>query len=93
MLLGESFQPDSRAMRRAILTKGEGSYEAAGIHRRLGRRGVYICPNGKVLHTTGTVHEGNTLRYRASKFDCEVCALKTQCCPNRAITTNSPRRS
>ena len=46
------------------------------------RRGIYICPNGKVLHTTGTVHEGNTLRYRASKFDCEVCALKMQCCPN-----------
>ena len=46
------------------------------------RRGVYICPNGKVLHTTGTVHEGDTLRYRASKFDCEVCALKMQCCPN-----------
>ena len=45
------------------------------------RRGVYICPNGKVLHTTGTVHEGNTLRYRASKSDCEVCARKTQCCP------------
>ena len=45
------------------------------------RRGVYICPNGKVLHTTGKVHEGNTLRYRASKFDCEVCALKMQCCP------------
>jgi hypothetical protein len=31
-----------------------------------------------VLHTTGTVHDGNTLRYRASKFDCEVCALKMQ---------------
>ena len=46
------------------------------------RRGVYICPSGKVLHTTGTVHDGNTLRYRASKFDCEVCALKMQCCPN-----------
>jgi transposase len=45
------------------------------------RRGVYICPNEKVLHTTGTVHDGNTLRYRASKFDCEVCALKMQCCP------------
>jgi transposase len=45
------------------------------------RRGVYICPNNKVLHTTGTVHDGNTLRYRASKFDCEVCALKMQCCP------------
>jgi transposase len=45
------------------------------------RRGVYICPNNKVLHTSGTVHEGYKLRYRASKFDCEVCALKTQCCP------------
>ena len=46
------------------------------------RRGVYICPNNKVLHTTGTVHDGNMLRYRASKFDCDVCALKMQCCPN-----------
>jgi transposase len=45
------------------------------------RRGVYICPNNKVLHTSGTVHEGYKLRYRASKFDCEVCALKMQCCP------------
>lgn len=46
------------------------------------RRGVYICPKDKVLHTTGRVHDGNTLRYRASKFDCDVCALKMQCCPN-----------
>jgi hypothetical protein len=46
------------------------------------RRGVYICPNNKVLHTTGTVHDGQMLRYRASKFDCDTCALKMQCCPN-----------
>jgi hypothetical protein len=46
------------------------------------QRGVYICPNNKVLHTTGTVHEGNMLRYRASKFDCDVCVLKMKCCPN-----------
>ena len=46
------------------------------------RRGVYICPNNKVLHTTGTVHEGTMLRYCASKFDCDICALKMQCCPN-----------
>ena len=25
------------------------------------RRGVYICPNNKVLHTSGTVHDGRTL--------------------------------
>jgi hypothetical protein len=48
------------------------------------RRGVYICPNNKVLHTTGTVHDGNMLRYRASKFDCNACALKMRCCPNMA---------
>jgi transposase len=46
------------------------------------RRGVYICPNNKVLHTTGKVHDGYMLRYRASKLDCDVCALKMQCCPN-----------
>src|SRR5437762_2938222 len=42
------------------------------------RRGVYICPKHKVLHTTGTVYDGTLLRYRASKFDCEVCPLKMQ---------------
>src|SRR5215204_4327146 len=46
------------------------------------RRGVYVCPNNKVLHTTGTLHEGRMLRYRASKFDCDVCPLKMKCCPN-----------
>ena len=45
------------------------------------RQGVYICPNGKVLHTSGTVHDGRTLLYRASKLDCDVCVLKMQCCP------------
>jgi transposase len=45
------------------------------------RRGVYICPNNKVLHTSGTVHDGRTLLYRASKIDCDVCALKMRCCP------------
>ena len=55
------------------------------------RRGVYICPNEKVLHTTGTVHDGNTLRYRASKFDCEVCAApKGRRDKFLAIFTNMP---
>jgi len=46
------------------------------------RRGVYICPNNKVLQTTGTVHDGKMLRYRALKRDCVTCPLKMQCCPN-----------
>src|SRR3974390_477824 len=45
-------------------------------------RNVYICPGGKLLHSTGTVIDGGTLRFRASKRDCDVCALKMQCCPN-----------
>src|SRR6201985_525998 len=42
---------------------------------------VYHCPGGKQLGTSGTVHEGKTLLYRASKLDCDVCPLKLQCCP------------
>src|ERR1700689_2340649 len=45
-------------------------------------RNVYICPGGKLLHTTGTVIDGSTLRYRASKFDCDACAFKMKCCPH-----------
>ena len=45
-------------------------------------RNVYTCPNGKLLHTTGTVIDGGTLRYRASKLDCDGCTFKMQCCPN-----------
>src|SRR6267154_6677289 len=42
---------------------------------------VYHCPGGKRLGTSGTVHEGKTLLYRASKLDCDLCPLKPQCCP------------
>ena len=41
----------------------------------------YRCPNGKVLRTTGRVHDGRTILYRASKFDCDPCPLKSKCCP------------
>jgi hypothetical protein len=42
---------------------------------------LYRCPGGKQRRTSGTVHEGKTLLYRASKLDCDVCPLKPQCCP------------
>ena len=45
------------------------------------QRGLYVCPNGKVLRTSGTIHDGKTLLYRASKRDCDVCLLKMRCCP------------
>ena len=43
---------------------------------------VYFCPRGKILETTGRVHDGRTRLYRASTYDCQPCPLKPQCCPN-----------
>ena len=43
---------------------------------------VYVCPSRKLLGTTGRVHDGRTLRYRASLYDCGPCPLKPKCCPN-----------
>ena len=44
------------------------------------KHGHYICPNGKLLRTSGTVHDGRTLLYRASKHDCDACPLRAKCC-------------
>jgi Transposase DDE domain len=45
-------------------------------------RDLYICPQGKFLRTTGTVHDGRTIVYRASTRDCGPCPAKPQCTPN-----------
>ena len=39
-------------------------------------RNVYVCPQGKLLHTTGRIHDGETLLYRARTSDCGPCPLK-----------------
>jgi hypothetical protein len=50
-------------------------------------RNVYVCPAGKLLATTGTVIDGETLRYLASTSDCQGCPLKVQCCPKAPFRT------
>jgi transposase len=50
-------------------------------------RNVYVCPAGKLLTTTGTVIDGETLRYLASTSDCQGCPLKVQCCPKAPFRT------
>ncbi|MCP4737933.1 MAG: transposase, partial [Bosea sp.] len=53
-------------------------------------RDLYICPAGRELRprqkTFRTerplVDPEGFMRYRASKFDCDACSLKPQCCPN-----------
>ncbi len=54
------------------------------------RHGHYICPNGKPLRTSGAVHDGRTLLHRASKRDCDGCALRSRCC-TRAEARKIPR--
>ena len=47
-------------------------------------RDLYRCPGGKPMTTLGTlVNHGATLIYRASKRDCDTCALKPRCCPGQ----------
>ena len=43
---------------------------------------VYVCPADKLLATTGRVHDGRTVLYRARTRDCGPCPLKPRCCPN-----------
>jgi transposase len=53
-------------------------------------RNVYVCPQGKLLHTTGRIHDGETVLYRARTYDCGPCLLKSKCCP-RAPERKVPR--
>ncbi len=51
---------------------------------------LYRCPGGKELKQYRRAFRAdhpdsppdNTYRYRASKMDCDACALKNRCCPN-----------
>jgi transposase len=42
-------------------------------------RDVYICPNGRSLGTSGTVHDGRVRNYLSRPADCRVCNLKERC--------------
>jgi transposase len=65
---------DKSARQDGTFSREDFTYDAAGD--------VYICPGGKMLTTTGSrINEGATLRYRASKYDCQGCRLKPRCCP------------
>ncbi|MFC3694662.1 IS1182 family transposase [Chenggangzhangella methanolivorans] len=53
-------------------------------------RDLYTCPAGKELRPRQRVYRSSAplvdddgmIRYRASKFYCDACSLKPQCCPN-----------
>lgn len=45
------------------------------------QRDVYICPNGRPLRTSGTVHDGRVRNYLSQLGDCRACKLKARCTP------------
>ena len=51
--------------------RDDGTFSRATSHSTR-RENVYVCPARQVLTTTGTVHDGRTILYRASKRDCEL---------------------
>jgi transposase len=42
-------------------------------------RNVYICPNGRLLKTTGTIHDGRVRNYLSRPGECRVCTFKERC--------------
>jgi len=40
---------------------------------------VYICPNGHLLRTSGTIHDGRVRNYLSQPGDCRVCEFKARC--------------
>ncbi len=63
---------------RGLFSRSDFKYDQA--------RNVYICPGGKELKTSGTVHEGTTYKYMAKRSECGICPLKPKC------TTGQERR-
>ena len=43
------------------------------------RRDVYVCPNGKLLRTSGTVHDSRVRNYLSQPQECRACTLKHRC--------------
>jgi transposase len=54
-----------------MFSRRDFTYEAA--------RDCYICPNGRPMRTSGTVHDGRVRNYLSQPADCRVCKLKQRC--------------
>ena len=72
---------DKSARNNGTFARADFTYDA--------RRDAYTCPAGKLLTRyqrrhgcrTDEPHADGFFRYRASKADCDACALKPRCCP------------
>ncbi|MGY4626449.1 hypothetical protein ACVWY3_004205 [Bradyrhizobium sp. USDA 4486] len=74
-LLGKSITPHIPVWERypssdGMFSRGEFTYDA--------ERDVYVC-NGKLLRTSGTVHDGRARNYLSQPQECRACTLKQRC--------------
>ena len=69
---------------RDLSTRKDGTFSRADF-RYDKNQDIYTCPAGKTLKTTGRVHDGKTVLYRAPKADCQHCPLKQRCCPKAPV--------
>ena len=44
---------------------------------------LHVCPGGKELKPSGTVHDGTMIKYIAKRSDCSQCPLKPKCTTGR----------
>jgi hypothetical protein len=42
-------------------------------------RDIYLCPNGRSLRTSGTIHDGRVRNYLPRARECRVCNLRERC--------------
>jgi transposase len=83
--------------------KGQSSYDNRGVSAEYqssqfvydAQRNSYLCPQGKVLSYEGKEqrHLQVSYRYRAKRWDCEGCPMKSQCCPGNRVVGRSVHRS
>src|SRR6202049_4247124 len=75
-LLGKKITPhipgrDSNPSPEGMFSRSDFTYDA--------ERDVYVCPNGRLLRTSGTVHDGRVRNYLSQPQDCRACTLKQRC--------------
>ena len=75
-LLGKDIAPHIPVWERYERT--DGMFSRADFTYDAGRD-VYLCPAGRTLTTSGTVHDGLVRNYLSRPADCCACKLKARC--------------
>jgi len=75
-LLGKNITPHIPVWQRypsadGMFSRSDFAYDA--------ERDVYVRPNGRLLRTSGTVHDGRVRNYLSQPQDCRACTLKQRC--------------